>query len=102
MLALIYYDWVFNYKGSTQYIAKIRLQLSGLPSINKSKQSKCFKCHQHFPVDIVLYNLSNSTNYTANIFLPPPTETCLKTHDERQQDILSLVIIINGILCPRQ
>lgn len=72
MLALIYYDWVFNYKGSTQYIAKIRLQLSGLPSINKSKQSKCFKCHQHFPVDIVLYNLSNSTNYTANIFLPPP------------------------------
>lgn len=72
MLALIYYDWVFNYKGSTQYIAKIRLQLSGLPSINKSKQSKCFKCHQHFPVDIVLYNFSNSTNYTANIFLPPP------------------------------
>lgn len=98
MLALIYYDWVFNYKGSTQYIAKIRLQLSGLPSINKSKQSKCFKCHQHFPVDIVLYNLSNSTNYTANIFLPPHR----KTLDERQQDILSLIIIINGILCPRQ
>lgn len=34
-------------------------------------------------------------------FFSPP-ETCLKTLDESQQDILSLIIISSSILCPRQ